>query len=145
MTFGTPVQVTQKWLKMWLFPKEKALSESLLSHFYRRAKSHFCVTFGVTLIIWGFGGGGSRGHGGSQLWLVPCIRSQKNVRNPNHHYPKDPSVLKILRVVNLLRVVFLVRRGDLLSRRTLCGRHFPGNYRHFSSPRRVRGVVNWGA
>ena len=30
-------------------------------------------------------------------------------------HPKDPAVLKILRVVNLLRVVFLVRRGDLLS------------------------------
>ena len=42
-------------------------------------------------------------------------------------YPKDPAVLKILRVVNLLRVVFLVRRGDLLSRRTLYGHHFPGN------------------
>ena len=26
---------------MWLFPKEKSLSESLLSHFYRKAKSHF--------------------------------------------------------------------------------------------------------
>ena len=59
-------------------------------------------------------------------------------------YPKDPAVLKILRVVNLLRVVFLVRRGDLLSRRTLCGHHFPGNFRHFSSQRRVHGVVNLG-
>ena len=58
--------------------------------------------------------------------------------------PKDPAVLKILRVVNLLRVVFLVRRGDLLSRRTLCGHHFPGNYRHFPSLRRVRIVVNLG-
>ena len=38
-----------------------------------------------------------------------------NPSNPEHH-PKDPSVLKILRVVNLLCVVFLVRRGDLLSR-----------------------------
>ena len=61
-------------------------------------------------------------------------------------FPKDPAVLKILRVVNLLRVVFLVRRGDLLSQHSLCGHHFPGNYRHFSSPRRVHGVVNlWGA
>ena len=36
-------------------------------------------------------------------------------------YPKDPAVLKILRVANSLRVVFLVRRADLLSRRTLSG------------------------
>ena len=60
------------------------------------------------------------------------------------HFPKDPAVLKILRVVNLLRVVFLVRQRDLLSRRILCGHHFPGNYRHFSPPRRVHGVVNLG-
>ena len=59
-------------------------------------------------------------------------------------YPKDPAVLKIVRVVNLLRIVFLVRRGDLLSQRTLCRHHFPGNYRHFSSQRRVHGVVNLG-
>ena len=26
----------------------------------------------------------------------------------------------------------------------LCGHHFPGNYRHFPSPRRVRAVVNLG-
>ena len=58
--------------------------------------------------------------------------------------PKDPAVLKILRVVNSLRVVFLVRRGDLLSRCTLRGHHFPGNYRHFPSQRRVYGVVNLG-
>ena len=60
------------------------------------------------------------------------------------HCPKDPAVLKIVRVVNLLRVLFLVRRGPLLSRRVLCGHHFPGNYRHFSSQRRVRGVLNLG-
>ena len=59
-------------------------------------------------------------------------------------FPKDPAVLKIVRVVNSLRVVFLVRQGDLLSRRTLCGHQFPGNYRHFPSPRRVCGVVNLG-
>ena len=47
-----------------------------------------------------------------------------------HPFPKDPAVLKILRVVNLLLVVFLVRQADLLSRRTLCGHHFPGNYRY---------------
>ena len=56
--------------------------------------------------------------------------------------PKGPSRTKILRVVNLLRVVFLVRRGDLLSRRTLCGHHFPGNYRPFflskKGPRRSK-------
>ena len=59
-------------------------------------------------------------------------------------YPQDPAVLKILRVVNLLRVAFLVRRGDLLSRRALCGHQFPGNYRHFSSQRRVHTVLNLG-
>ena len=57
-------------------------------------------------------------------------------------HPRDPAVLKIVRVVNLLRIVFLVRRGNLLSRRTLCGHHFPGNYRHFSlskkGPRRTK-------
>ena len=36
----------------------------------------------------------------------------------------------------------LVRRADLLSRRALCGHHFPGNYRRFSSPRRVCGAEN---
>ena len=35
--------------------------------------------------------------------------------------PKDPAVLKILRVVNFLRVVFLLSPCDLLSRRALCG------------------------
>ena len=58
--------------------------------------------------------------------------------------PKDPAVLKMLRVVNLLRVVFLRSPCDLLSRRTLCGHQFPGNYRHFPSPGRVRVVVNLG-
>ena len=38
-------------------------------------------------------------------------------RNLGETYPKDPAVLKIVRVVNSLRVVFLVRRGDLLSAR----------------------------
>ena len=55
-------------------------------------------------------------------------------------HPKDPAVLKIVRVVNSLRVVFLVRQGDLLSRRTLCGHQFPGNYRHFPS-RALRGIL----
>ena len=58
--------------------------------------------------------------------------------------PKDPAVLKILRLVNLLRVVFSLSPCDLLSRRTLCGPHFPWNCRHFPSPRRVRAVVNLG-
>ena len=60
------------------------------------------------------------------------------------NFPKDPAVLKIVRIVNSLRVVFLVRQGDFLSRRTLCGHQFPGNYRHFPSPRRVCSVVNLG-
>ena len=57
---------------------------------------------------------------------------------------KDPAVLKIPRVMNLLRVVNLLSHCDLLSWRTLCGMHFPENYRHFSSQRRVRGVGNMG-
>ena len=59
-------------------------------------------------------------------------------------YPEDPAVLKILRIVNLLRVVNLLSHCDLLSWRTLCRHHFPGNYRHFSSRRRICGVVNMG-
>ena len=58
--------------------------------------------------------------------------------------PKDPAVLKILRVVNLLRVLNLLSHCDSLSPRTLCGHHFPVNYRHFSSQRRVCGIVNFG-
>ena len=42
------------------------------------------------------------------------------------YYPKDPAVLKIVRVVNILRGLNLLSRCDLLSRRTLCGRHFLG-------------------
>ena len=45
-------------------------------------------------------------------------------------------------VVDLLRVVNLLTHCDLLSRRTLCGHHLPGNYRHVSSQGRVCGVVN---
>ena len=58
--------------------------------------------------------------------------------------PKNPAVLKILRVVNLLRAVNLLSPCDLLSRRTLCGHPFPGNDRHFPSQRRVPGIVNLG-
>ena len=54
------------------------------------------------------------------------------------------AVLKILRVVNLVCVVNLLSHCDLSPRRTLCGHHFPGNYRNFSSQRSVRGVVNMG-
>ena len=61
-----------------------------------------------------------------------------------HAYPKDPAVLKTQRVVNLPRVVNLLSHCDLPSRRTLFGHHFPGNYRHFPSRRRVHGVVNMG-
>ena len=59
-------------------------------------------------------------------------------------YPKDPAVLKILRRSKLLCIVNLLPHSDLLSRRTLCGRHFPWNCRHFSSQRRVPSVVNLG-
>ena len=59
-------------------------------------------------------------------------------------YPKDLAVLKIVRVVNLLRVVNLISHCNVLSRRNSCGHHFPRNYRHVSSRRRVRGVVNMG-
>ena len=58
--------------------------------------------------------------------------------------PKDPAVLKILRVVNVLRVVNLLPHGDLLSLCTLCRNHFPWFYRHFASRRRVHDIVNMG-
>ena len=60
--------------------------------------------------------------------------------------PKGPRrTKKYYAVVNLLSVVNLLPHSDLLSRRTPCGHHFPGNCRHFSSQRRVCGVVNlWG-
>ena len=65
--------------------------------------------------------------------------------------PKDPAVLKRLRLVNLLRVVNLLSHCDLLSRRTLRGHHFPGDYRHFPLRRSKYGgrsqnsceVINW--
>ena len=63
---------------------------------------------------------------------------------PSDTNPKDPAVLKILRVVNLLRVVFLLSPCDLLSRRTLCGHRFLGITDIFPSPRRVCVVVNLG-
>ena len=55
--------------------------------------------------------------------------------------PKDLAVLKILRVVNLLRAVNLLSDCDSLSRHTLCGHLFEGNYGHFPQ-RRGHGVVN---
>ena len=69
-------------------------------------------------------------HVFSEVKAVPC--------------PKDPAVLKIVRVVNLLRLVNLLWHCDVLSRRALCGHHFHGNYRHFPSLRAVGGVVNLG-
>ena len=59
------------------------------------------------------------------------------------HNPKDPAILKLLRVVNLVRVVNLLSHCDLLYIAGML-RHFPGNYRHFSSERRVCGVENMG-
>ena len=38
----------------------------------------------------------------------------------------------------------LLSHCDSLLRRALCGHHLPGNYRHFSSQRRVHGVVELG-
>ena len=54
---------------------------------------------------------------------APTIKAPTSVQTRilKTFYPKDPAVLKIVRVVNSLRVVFLVPQGDLLSRRTLCG------------------------
>ena len=71
-------------------------------------------------------------HDNQQTWGVKAEHFQR------------PAVLKILRVVNLLGVVFLLSPCDLLSRRTLCGHHLPGNYRHFPFPGRVLGVVTLG-
>ena len=56
-------------------------------------------------------------------------------------FPKDPAVLKILRVEKSVRLVKLLSRCDLLSRCTLCGHHLTWFYRHFSLERRVHGVV----
>ena len=39
-------------------------------------------------------------------------------------------------------VLNLLSHSDLLSRRTFCEHHFPGNCRHLASQRRVCGVVN---
>ena len=79
--------------------------------FCRKTYVHKIPRLGGGGVFWVWGGGGE----------VPILFLWAR------GYPKDPAVLKILRVVNLLRVVFLVRRGDLLSRRALCGHHFPGN------------------
>ena len=59
------------------------------------------------------------------------------LENPPREKPQNAAA-----VVNSLRVVFLVRRGNLLSRRTLCGHHFPGNRRHISS--QGHGLLNLG-
>ena len=60
-------------------------------------------------------------------------------------FPNSPVVIiKMPQVANSLRVVSLLSDCDVPSRRTLCRHHFPGNYRHFSSQRRVRGVENMG-
>ena len=68
----------QKWLKSNFWPSGKSdlendpfLGKESLS-FYREAESHFWVTFGVTLIIWGFGGV-SKEHGGSQLQTLTSL------------------------------------------------------------------------
>ena len=71
-------------------------------------------------------------HGSSELLNAEEILSLMQIRGrhvwrvSSNMFPKDPAVLKILRIVNLLRVEFLVRRGDLLSRRSLCGHDFLG-------------------
>ena len=59
-------------------------------------------------------------------------------------FPKDPAVPKILRCSSLLGVVNLLSHSDLLSRRTACRHHFPGNCRHLSPQSGVHGVVNLG-
>ena len=41
-------------------------------------------------------------------------------------------------------VANLLSHSDLLSQCTLCGHHFPGKYRHFSSQGRAHNVVNMG-
>ena len=71
--------------------------------------------FGVS--TWAIGWEPLPTNGVSQRYLRENLRKQgKRGAIP---------ILKILRVVHLLRVVFSVWRGDLLSRRTLCGQHFP--------------------
>ena len=67
------------------------------------------------------------------------------INRGNLNRPKDPARTKnTTRSKFTTRSIFSTAGGDLLSRRTLCGHHFPGNYRHFSSQRRVDGVLNLG-
>ena len=57
---------------------------------------------------------------------------------------RTPPYSKYCAVVILLFAVNLVSHSVLLSRHTLCGHLFPGNYRHVSSHRRVHTVVKMG-
>ena len=65
-------------------------------------------------------------------------------KNQGKTTPRTPPYCKYYAVVNLLCVVHLLSHSDLLSRRTLCGHHFPGNCRHFSSQRSIHSVLNLG-
>ena len=58
----------------------------------------------------------------------PCTLQLCNSRNARLEDRVYDSMVKMLRVVDLLRVVNLQSHGDLLSRRTLCGHHFPWFY-----------------
>ena len=72
------------------------------------------------------------------LWLTPSkcdyVQRPKTQRTPpyKNYYP----------IVSLLRIVNLLSRNDLLSRPPCANIMLLGNYRHFSSQRRVHNVVN---
>ena len=65
--------------------------------------------------------------------------------------PQEAQILRDIRpsqrtlhAKSTTRVVIFLSHSDLLSRCALCGHHYPGNYMHFSSQRRVHSVVNMG-
>ena len=118
------VSVSTMWGRYWNSVSASPLERILLG---------FAGSCGFRSRYWISVSGPYRRWGG---WLPrPSQIGPRRTKNSTRSYA----------VVDLLRVVFLVRRADLLSRRTLCGHRFPGNYRHFSSQRRVRAVVIWGA
>ena len=62
----------------------------------------------------------------------------------NGSLSKAPAILEMLHHSKCTTRSNLLSHSDLLSRRTLCRHHFPGNCRHFSSQRRVHSVVTLG-
>ena len=75
---------------------------------------------------------------GLAFWNFRALREKKQFHAPSHSIaPLDsvlvlsaqrtPAYYKYYAVVNMFGVVNLLSHSDLLSRRIVCGRHFPGN------------------